>query len=47
MSEENPNNKTGLNFWKTTLLLTWILIKLTLVAAMINENAVEFVYAGF
>ena len=47
MSEENSNNKTDLNFWKTTLLLTWILIKLTLVAAMINKNAAEFVYAGF
>ena len=47
MSEDNSSNKTDLNFWKTTLLLTWILIKLTLVAAMINKNAVEFVYAGF
>ncbi len=47
MSEENSNNKTDLNFWETTLLLTLILIKLTLVAAMTTKNAVEFVYAGF
>ena len=47
MSEENSNNKTDLNFWETTILLTWILIKLTLVATMTNEIAVEFVYAGF
>ena len=47
MSEENSNNKTDLNFWKTTLLFTLILIKLTLVEALNTKNAVEFVYAGF
>jgi hypothetical protein len=47
MSEEHLVKTTDLNFWKTTALLTWILIKLTLVAAMTNQNAVEFVYAGF
>jgi|TARA_B100001971_G_scaffold118433_1_gene109101 hypothetical protein len=40
-------NKTHLTFWKTTVLLTWILIKLTLLASMMNKNAPEFIYAGF
>ena len=47
MSEEKSNNKTDLNFWETTILLTWILIKLTLIATMANDHAIEFVYAGF
>ena len=47
MNDEHLKNKTYLNFWETTTLLTWILIKLTLVATMTNEIAVEFVYAGF
>tara|TARA_B100001245_G_C22746887_1_gene361891 strand:+ start:96 stop:239 length:144 start_codon:yes stop_codon:yes gene_type:complete len=47
MKDEHLKNKTYLNFLETTILLTWILIKLTLVATMTNEIAVEFVYAGF
>ena len=47
MNDEHLKNKTYLNFWETTILLTWILIKLTLVATMTHENAIEFVYAGF
>ena len=47
MNDEHQKNKTYLNFFETTTLLTWILIKLTLVASMINKIAIEFVYAGF
>ena len=47
MNKEYLKNNTILNFWETTILLTWILVKLTLVASMTNKIAVEFVYAGF
>jgi hypothetical protein len=47
MNDERQKNKTYLNFLETTTLLTWILIKLTLIATMANEHAIEFVYAGF
>ncbi|MDP6477786.1 MAG: hypothetical protein QF502_07740 [Nitrospinaceae bacterium] len=40
-------NKARFTFWETTALLTWILVKLTLLASMINKGAVEFIYAGF
>ncbi len=40
-------NKAHLTFWETTTLLTWILIKLTLLASMMNKGATEFIYAGF
>jgi|TARA_Y100000294_G_scaffold30629_1_gene25836 hypothetical protein len=40
-------NKANLTFWETTTLLTWILIKLTLLASMMNKGATEFIYAGF
>ena len=40
-------DKTHLNFLETTVLLTWILFKLTLLASMINQGAAEFIYAGF
>ena len=40
-------DKTHLTFWETTVLLTWVLFKLTLLASMINQGAAEFIYAGF
>jgi hypothetical protein len=40
-------NKTHLNFLETTVLLTWVLIKLTLLASMLNREPSEFIYAGF
>ena len=40
-------NKTHLTFLETTVLLTWILFKLTLLASMMNKGSAEFVYAGF
>jgi hypothetical protein len=39
--------KTNLTFFKTTVLLTWILFKLTLLASMLNKVPAEFIYAGF
>jgi len=36
-----------LSFWQTTWILTWILIKLVLVASMMNLGPGEFIYAGF
>ena len=45
--KKNFKNKPGLTFWKTTLLLSWILFKLTILASMINQGAAEFIYAGF
>ena len=47
MNDEHQKNKTYLNFLETTTLLTWILIKLTLIATMINKYTIEFIYAGF
>ena len=47
MNKEYLKNKTILNFWDMTILLTWILVKLTVVASMTRKIAVEFVYAGF
>jgi hypothetical protein len=32
---------------RVALTLAWIVVKLTLVAALINRNAADFVYAGF
>lgn len=32
---------------RLALTLLWIVVKLTLVAALVNRNAAEFVYAGF
>jgi hypothetical protein len=43
----NIKNKTHLNFIETTGLLIWILIKLTLLASMLNKGPAEFIYAGF
>tara|TARA_B100000315_G_C14135344_1_gene388844 strand:- start:77 stop:232 length:156 start_codon:yes stop_codon:yes gene_type:complete len=40
-------NKVHFTFWETTVLLTWILVKLTLLASMMNKGATEFIYAGF
>mgnify|MGYP003978094971 CR=1 FL=1 len=40
-------NEPDLTFWKTTLLLSWILFKLTILASMVNQGAAEFIYAGF
>jgi hypothetical protein len=40
-------NKTNLNFFQTTVLLVWILFKLTLLASMLNKGPAEFIYAGF
>tara|TARA_B100000315_G_C14540569_1_gene570678 strand:- start:553 stop:708 length:156 start_codon:yes stop_codon:yes gene_type:complete len=40
-------NEDHLTFWETTGFLTWILIKLTLLASMMNKGAAEFIYAGF
>lgn len=40
-------NKSDLTFLETTLLLTWIVFKLTTLASMVNQGAAEFIYAGF
>lgn len=32
---------------RLALTLLWIAVKLTLVAAMLNRNASNFIYAGF
>ena len=40
-------NKSDLTFWETTLLLTWIVFKLTILASMVNQGDAEFIYAGF
>jgi hypothetical protein len=40
-------NKSDLTFFGTTLLLTWIVFKLTILASMVNQGAAEFIYAGF
>ena len=40
-------NKSDLTFFKTTILLTWIIFKLTILASMVNQGAAEFIYAGF
>jgi hypothetical protein len=32
---------------RVALALLWIAVKLTLIAALANRNAAEFVYAGF
>ena len=39
--------KIHLTFFKTTVLLIWILFKLTLLASMLNKGPAEFIYAGF
>jgi hypothetical protein len=39
--------KTPLSIWKITAILSWILVKLTLIASMIHQSAGEFIYAGF
>ena len=41
------NGPTGLSLWKTALYVVWILVKLTLILAVLNRNTVEFIYAGF
>jgi len=43
----NIKNKMHLNLMETTVLLTWVLFKLTLLASMLNKGPAEFVYAGF
>ena len=40
-------DKIYLNFSETLSLLTWIIFKLALLAAMMNQGSVEFIYAGF
>ena len=40
-------NTSDLTFLETTLLLTWIVFKLTILASMANQGAAEFIYAGF
>jgi hypothetical protein len=45
--KENFKNQPDLTLWKATLLLSWILFKLTILASMINKGAAEFIYAGF
>ena len=42
-----PENKADLTTMETITLLIWILFKLTLLAAMVNKGAAEFIYAGF
>lgn len=32
---------------RVTLTLVWIALKLTLVAALVDRNAANFIYAGF
>jgi hypothetical protein len=32
---------------RAVLTLAWIVLKLTLVAALLNRNAADFIYAGF
>ncbi len=32
---------------RVLLTLVWIALKLTLIAALVNRNAADFVYAGF
>ena len=40
-------DKIYLNFSETLSLLTWIIFKLALLASMMNQGSVEFIYAGF
>lgn len=32
---------------RLALTLVWIVVKLTLVAALLNRNAADFIYAGY
>lgn len=32
---------------RLALTLVWIVLKLTLVAALLNRNAADFIYAGY
>ena len=42
-----PNGQPRLSLWKAALYVVWILVKLTLVLAVLNRNTVDFIYAGF
>lgn len=33
--------------WRLLLTLAWVLVKLTLIAALLDRNAANFVYAGY
>ena len=39
--------KLPLSIWQITGILTWILVKMALIASMIQQSAGEFIYAGF
>ena len=43
----STDDKTLLNFSETLSLLTWIVFKLALLATMMKQSSVEFIYAGF
>ena len=43
----STEDKTYLNFSETLSFLTWIIFKLALLAAMMKQSSVEFIYAGF
>ncbi len=34
-------------WWQLALTLLWIAVKLTLVAALLNPETADFIYAGF
>ena len=43
----SPNGQPRLSPWKAALYVVWIVVKLTLILAVLNRNTVDFIYAGF
>ena len=44
---ESKNTTVLRIYGRRAALLVWIVVKLVLVSAMINQNVTQFIYAGF
>lgn len=44
---ESKNTAVLRIYGRRAALLVWIVVKLVLVSAMINQNVTQFIYAGF